>query len=165
MRKLSILLVGLMLIAGLSVGVIADDSDSHSADANITINSIALLQVNHESVNLGTLEQDDYTIDGGWQIDSLESDELTVKAFANFDYAITVEGEDTGSKSLSNTDNFKMKGADLSYSSVIGSSQELVSKDGGTNATWEDIGYKYEPNVNDEPGSYQVEVTYTLSSQ
>ena len=165
MRKVSILLVGLMLIAGLSVGVIAAESDSHSADANITINSIALLQVNHDSVNLGTLKPSDYTIDDGWQIDSLESDELTVKAFANFDYAITVKGEDTGDKSLSSSDNFKMKGADLGYSSVIGSSQELVSKDGGTNATWNDIRYKYIPNVNDEPGSYKVTVTYTLSSQ
>lgn len=167
MRKLSILLVGLMLIAGLTVGAVADDSDpEETVDATFDIESIALLQIGESDVDLGTLESDDYSIDDGWDdVDNLESEDHEIKAFANFDYEVTVEGSDDGDKSLTDTDDFQMKGGDLDYSSIIDSSEELVSPDGGTLKEVDDIGYRYAPNSEDEPGDYKVTVTYTLSTQ
>ena len=113
MRKLSIvLLVGLMLIGGLSVGVYAQDSSdsakddvgssedipaalegdsnvSVNTDVSVNINTIAALYIDHTNVTLGTLDSADFTMsngesNSGWGDTKLTSDgDLTVYAYSN----------------------------------------------------------------------------------
>ena len=198
MRKLSIvLLVGLMLIGGLSVGIYAQsDNASETAqnatpDSSVTdgtvstnaeaqINTIVALYV-HGNVNLGTLDSASFdSSTGDWNgLDALEStDGNTVKAFSNAAYTVSVKISDNGvnHSDFQDLGDFKFT-ADADADSISwsafggtgdGNSIEVFDTNdgasiGSVNST--NVGYKYVVDSADSPGTYDADLTYTISTK
>ena len=189
MRKLSIvLLVGLMLVAGLTVGVgyaqeskdgdigsgtTGDIVSTSTTTANLTVKQIAAIYVSDASVNLGNLSANNYDFSGGtgtWT--PLESDAFTVAAYSNASngFAVNVTASWSGSYSQDISD-LKISGAELtgesgrSWSGLSSSNTELFKGSSNTVETYDDVKLKYVPDKDDKPGSYTANVTYTVATQ
>jgi len=176
MRKVSILLVGLMLIAGLAVGSSAvtnpTDASGISADVNMNasleVNTIVALYV-HSDVSFDQIDSSDVSFDGSGNFTNLSEltvSNNTIKAFANTDLAVTVSASNTGGQNFDFT-RFKIKGGDLGSWTPFesnGSAQTPTVLDKGPGLHTASVDYKYIPNETDSPGSYTAQLTYTVSS-
>ena len=190
MRKLSIvLLVGLMLIGGMSVGIYAQQPPEASSDsaatnesgesagttasasavtyASATVKTIAAIYV-HKTVNLGELTSSDYTIGSGYTADVLKDTGNTIKAFANKKYEVTVSASQASSTNNDRNfdmDRLKINGGseDLNWTAFSSSTIKPIDTTSGglTNTT---VGYKYVPDSSDKPGNYKAELTYTVTT-
>ena len=194
MRKLSIvLLVGLMLIGGLSVGIYAQsDNASETAqnatpDSSVTdgtvstnaeaqINTIVALYV-HSGVSLGTLDSDKYNFNNGtWsELGELKNTDNTVKAFSNVAYTVKVEASNVSSGNFENFDmgDFKFSndnGSSWTAFSSTGNKLSVIDSDASGSGPdtkgfiTKSVGYKYLPDASDTPGQYKATLTYTIST-
>ncbi len=191
MRKLSIvLLVGLMLIGGMSLGVLAQEA-SESADhdggdlseasvnrpeVTIGINKLAAIYVDHESVTLETLSSVSIDEENG-ELDDLstlnptaENTDFNVYAYANVEYDVQIDVVEDSSDTSDLNGNL---GVDVdadedSWKDVIseGSSQtvNVVTEKSATEFLSRSVNYRYEPDKNDTPGEYSVQLQYTIST-
>jgi len=195
MRKVSIfLLVGLMLVGGLSVGVYAQNNNGGSASNNgatdgtvsdATVNTNATAQINtivalyvHSGVSLGELTSDKYNFNssGTWsELGELENINNTVKAFSNVTYTVEVEANHVSGDTY---EDFDM--GDLKFSNDNGSSWTAFSSTGNKLSVIDSdasgsgpdtkgfitksVGYKYLPDASDTPGEYKATLTYTIST-
>jgi len=176
MRKLSILLVGLMLIAGLAVGGSSAtnpaDASSTEADLNmnasLTVNTIVALYV-HSDITFDQIDSSDVSFDGSGSFTNLSEltvSDKTIKAFANTDLAVTVSASNTGSQNF-DFSRFKIKGGDLGSWTPFESSSSAQTPtvlDKGPGLHEASVSYKYIPDETDSPGSYTAQITYTVSS-
>jgi len=166
MRKLFVLIVGLMLIGGLSVGVYsASVSPATAPTASIGVNTIAAIYIDHSTVNLGTLTSADYDAETNtW--DSLEATGFNVHAYANATY--TVDVEVNSAPGGLNGDLKIDVSQDDSWDNLIsgGSASGKVNifdsvAAGYRTATFD---YKYVPANADTPGDYTTSLIYTVST-
>ena len=192
MRKVSIfLLVGLMLIGGLSVGVYAQSGGSNSNNAapdgqvsDTTVDTNATAQINtivalyvHSGVSLGTLDSDKYNFNNGtWsELGELKNTDNTVKAFSNVAYTVKVEASNVSSGNFENFDmgDFKFSndnGSSWTAFSSTGNKLSVIDSDasGSGSSTkgliTKTVGYKYLPDASDTPGNYKATLTYTIST-
>ena len=196
MRKLSIvLLVGLMLIGGLSVGVYAQtppdatngstaenttDATPSSSDPSPAANTYASAQINtiaaiyvHKTVDLGTLSATEYTIGSGYDTDVLKSTGNTIKAYANDNYEVTVSASQVSSNNNDrdfDMSRFKFKGGSenvswKAFDQGSGGTSIKLIDKSSGGLTNTSVGYKYEPNETDKPGNYKAQLQYTVSIQ
>ncbi len=176
MRKLSIvLLVGLMLIGGMSLGVYAQVSDVQEGDAtadvgvNLDANTIAAIYIPsaHTSVNLGTIGSGLYdSANDSWSA-LTDGNTYTVKAYTNSTSGLTVSVSASTSSIDSLADlQIKTSGGDPSGDFVgLDSDRNLVSTSEAGLEEIDDIQYQYMPDFQDNPGSsYSATLTYTVSS-
>ena len=183
MRKVSIvLLVGLMLIGGLSVGIYAQSTGSSADGSDVTANTKATTEINtivalyvHGDVELGTLDSGSFDSDGNFSgLNALSSTNNTVKAFSNaesgYTVAVKVSENGVGDNSSYDLGDFKFSkdttGSTSTYSSFSDTESSLnvinVSSPGSNTAT---VGYKYSPDKDDAPGTYKAELQYTISTK
>ena len=178
MRKLSIvLLVGLMLIGGLSVGVYAATGGATGGDAtadvtaNVNANTIAAIYIpsNHTTVNLGNITADKYNVQAEtWT--NLTSDNggsgYNVYAFTNSTSGLQIKVKASTSSIDSLADlQIKTSGGDPSGSFMgLDSERSLYSNSSAGRDSIEDIEYQYVPDVNDDPDvTYSATLTYTVT--
>jgi|GEM_PF-4234915 len=187
MRKLSIvLLVGLMLIGGLSVGIYAQSSSTAdsaneaaasnveatvSADAEIGVKTIAAIYIDHGSVDLGVLDSSKLTIDDSdaslGNLTPVDDPSFNVYAYANQAYTVSVEPD--SASAFSGLDGQLQIDTDAggSWSDLwTGSSKSSVGVINGNagNYNSQEIDYRYKPSKTDTPGSYTATLNYTVST-
>lgn len=182
MRKLfTFVLVGLMLIGGLSLGVYADNPDygensdhgvasaSVTSDVGVDIYTIAAIYLDHSSVTLDPLTSEAVTIDDSSAslddtILSSDGSDYNVHAYANASYSVTVGLNGEAPDGLNG--NLQVSGSD-DWGNVIdgGSSATTTVLSGDAGAyNSQAVDYQYIPTLADTPGSYTVTLTYTVST-
>jgi len=191
MRKVSIvLLVGLMLIGGLSVGVYAARGNGNSGntdsagstvvdgvevnpDVSIGVETIAVLYIpsSHTSVDLGDITSSLYNPSSDKWDNLTNSSTYTVKAFSNDTdgYTVTVSASKSGSSSSFGLEDLQMQGGALGTTNSdwkgLDSNQKVIDQSSAGAVSYSDIDYRYKPDNSDEPGSYTANLTYTLATK
>lgn len=193
MRKVFIvLLVGLMLIGGLSVGVYAQSGDENSpadenanyptsgveasvtTDASMDVKTIAAIYVDHTSVNLGDLDSNMINSfdDNGVSLNNLTPDSsgFNVYAYANVAYSVSVEPNDSSSFSglkgqlqIDKTPGGESSNWNDLWTGSSISSVSLIDGDAGV-VEEKAVDYRYKPSQEDTPGQYSTTLTYTIST-
>ncbi len=160
-----------VLVAAVLLSVMVSHAESEDAEVNVTWSSQTFiwLSIDQGSVDLGTVGGESgpgsYDPDTD-QWEPLESIDNTGYALTNSagGFQVTVSATTSGSPAADLT-RFMIRGWEITDWLALDETRTLGTRGTAGRQNFTDIGYRYEPSWEDEPGTYEVVVTFTATTQ
>jgi len=164
MRKGSVVVVAFAAAVSLVSGAYGAE-DSSAVEVSWNAQTFIQLTIDELDIALGTIDIGLYNADADeWE--SLESSDHTGSVLSNNPggYALTAHAESVGERNA-DLSRFMIRGWQIVEWTPLNQLRTLGTRGNPGRQNVEDIGYRYQPSWDDEPGEYVVEVTFTATTQ
>ncbi len=139
--------------------------DGSTVEVSWSAQTFIQLTIDQLDVDLGTLDIGLYDAEAdAWT--ALESENHTGFVLSNYPggYVLTVQAANSGEQNA-DLDRFMIRGWDIGDWTPLNQVRTLGTRGNAGRQNVDDIGYRYEPSWDDEPGEYVVQVTFTATTQ